>query len=308
MEKVIKIENLKKNFGNINAIDNISFNVAKGEMFGFIGPDGAGKTTTIRILCGILKEFEGEVEIIGYNLKKSAEQIKRKIGYLSQEFSLYKDLTVDENIEFFAELHQIKDYEKRRKELLEFTKMGEFRNRKAKNLSGGMKKKLALACTLIHRPEIIFLDEPTNGVDPVSRREFWEILAELLKSNVTIFLSTPYIDEAERCSRVGMLNKGRLLGLDTPQNLKDGINQIIYEIILSEVRKAYRKIKSIEQINDIQSFGDRVHLFLDDDKKNTREKVMKKLKEENIHFKSFEKITPSLEDAFIYYLQNDKEE
>ncbi len=308
MDSILKVNNLRKKFVNIDAIDGISFEIQKGEMFGFIGPDGAGKTTTIRTLCGILKNFKGSVEIMGYDLKEEPEKIKRNIGYLSQDFSLYKDLTVDENIEFFAELHQIENYQKRRKELLEFTKMGEFRNRRAKNLSGGMKKKLALACTLIHRPEIIFLDEPTNGVDPVSRREFWQILSELLKSNVTIFLSTPYIDEAERCSRVGLLNKGKLLGINTPENLKQSMKQTIYEIVLPEVRRGFNELNSLDFINDIQSFGDRLHLYLSGEKKSNLEMIKNTLGDKNVEYKKMEQIAPSLEDVFIYYLKKDKEE
>lgn len=307
MEKVIKVNDLKKSFDDIKAINGISFDVKEGEMFGFIGPDGAGKTTTIRTLCGILKSFEGNVEILGYDLKTEKEKIKKKIGYLSQDFSLYKDLTVDENIEFFAEINKIDNFEQRRDELLEFTKMAEFKDRKAKNLSGGMKKKLALATTLIHHPKIIFLDEPTNGVDPVSRREFWQILAKLLKQKITIFMSTPYIDEAERCSRVALIDKGALLSVDKPSNLKKDADYKIFEVILSDVRKAYKLLKENKNFR-IQSFGDRLHIYIKNDFKKIKAVILNKLKNNNINIKKYSFISPSLEDVFINYLTKYGEE
>ncbi|MBN8570893.1 MAG: ABC transporter ATP-binding protein, partial [Ignavibacteria bacterium] len=181
MEEIIKISNLKKVYGDVIGIDDISFNIYKNEMFGFVGPDGAGKTTTIRLLCGLINPTEGNAEIMGYDLLKDKMKIKDNIGYLSQKFSLYTDLSVDENIEFFADIHGVKNYKERRDELLKFTRLTEFRKFYAGKLSGGMKQKLALACTLIHKPKIIFLDEPTTGVDPVSRRDFWKILSDLIK-------------------------------------------------------------------------------------------------------------------------------
>ncbi|HSD64075.1 MAG TPA: ABC transporter ATP-binding protein, partial [Ignavibacteriaceae bacterium] len=208
MENSIVIHNLKKSYGKIEAVKGISFEVFRGEMFGLVGPDGAGKTTTIRILCGLLSQDLGEVKIFDDDLRINKRKVQKNIGYLSQKFSLYGDLTVDENIEFFADIHGVKNFEVRRNELLEFTRLIPFRNRLVDNLSGGMKQKLALACSLIHKPKIIFLDEPTTGVDPVSRRDFWKILSNLIKEGITIFMSTPYLDEAERCNRVALMNKG----------------------------------------------------------------------------------------------------
>ncbi|MGE5497103.1 MAG: ABC transporter ATP-binding protein, partial [Syntrophothermus sp.] len=181
METAIKIKELKKSYGSVNAVNGINLDVARGEMFGLVGPDGAGKTTTIRILCGLMDPDEGEIEIFGNILSRNKKQVKKEIGYLSQKFSLYGDLTIDENIEFFADLHGVRNFKERRNELLEFTRLTPFRDRLADRLSGGMKQKLALACTLIHKPRIIYLDEPTTGVDPVSRRDFWKILASLLR-------------------------------------------------------------------------------------------------------------------------------
>ncbi|HMA68288.1 MAG TPA: ABC transporter ATP-binding protein [Candidatus Mcinerneyibacterium sp.] len=308
MNDIVKIDKLKIRFKDLTAVNNITLNIKKGEMFGFIGPDGAGKTTIIRTLCGIVKEFNGKVEMFDFNLRYNNEKIKKNIGYLSQNFSLYRDLTVDENIEFFAEIYEIKDFKKRRKELLQFTKMGDFRNRKAGNLSGGMKKKLALACTLIHRPKIIFLDEPTNGVDPVSRREFWEILSQLIRERVTIVMSTPYIDEAERCSRVALLNQGKLLSLDKPENLKKSLDKFIFEIILNDVRNGYNLLKNLNGIDSVQSYGDRLHVFLFEKDKKMINKINKILKKNNISIKNQEYISPALEDVFIDYLKKYKEE
>ncbi|KAF0146874.1 MAG: ABC-type transport system ATPase component, partial [Ignavibacteria bacterium] len=202
MDTVIKINDLKKSYGSVLAVDGVNYNVNRGEMFGLVGPDGAGKTTTIRMLVGLLNPDSGYAKVLGYDLLSQKNLIKDEIGYLSQKFSLYGDLTIDENIEFFADIHGVKHFEERRDELLEFTRLTPFRDRLADKLSGGMKQKLALACTLIHKPKIIFLDEPTTGVDPVSRRDFWKILSNLLKEGITIFMSTPYLDEAERCNRV----------------------------------------------------------------------------------------------------------
>ena len=220
MQPIIKISQLEKKFGDIAAVNGISFDVKKGEMFGLVGPDGAGKTSTIRILCGLSNASGGDIKILDHDISKKKKLIQRRIGYLSQKFSLYADLTIDENIKFFADIHDVKDYKTRRDELLEFTRLSPFRNRLAENLSGGMKQKLALACALIHKPQIIFLDEPTTGVDPVSRRDFWKILSSLLKEGITIFMSTPYLDEAERCNRVAMMNKGEIIARHTRNNYK----------------------------------------------------------------------------------------
>ncbi len=196
MNEAINIEQLHKNYGDIKAVNGINLNVNEGEMFGLVGPDGAGKTTTIRILCGLLKVDSGSVEVLGSELKKNKKEIQNQIGYLSQKFSLYGDLSVDENIEFFADIHNVKDFHNRRNELLAFTRLTPFRDRLAEKLSGGMRQKLALACSLIHKPKILFLDEPTTGVDPVSRRDFWKILSDLQKEGITILMTTPYLDEA----------------------------------------------------------------------------------------------------------------
>ena len=197
-QAAIEISGLCRNYGAVEAVRSLDLRIEAQEMFALVGPDGAGKTTTMRLLCGILKPDAGSIRIFGRELEKNLPWVKSQIGYLSQRFSLYGDLTVDENIEFFARIHGVRDFDDRRSELLSFTRLLPFRSRQAERLSGGMKQKLALACTLVHRPRIIFLDEPTTGVDPVSRREFWIILSRLLREGITIVMSTPYLDEAER--------------------------------------------------------------------------------------------------------------
>ncbi len=261
MESIIKINDLKKSYDDVEAVHGVTYEVGKGEMFGLVGPDGAGKTTTIRILCGLLNPDSGEALTFDKNITKNRKEIQDQIGYLSQKFSLYGDLTVDENIEFFADIHGVKNYEERRNELLEFTRLTAFRERLADNLSGGMKQKLALACSLIHRPKILYLDEPTTGVDPVSRRDFWKILSSLLKEEITIFMTTPYLDEAERCNRVALMHKGKIISLDTPKKIKESINREVIEIVCSNAREAQKLVKENTRY-EVQMFGDRVNVMV----------------------------------------------
>lgn len=219
MEFAIETKRLTKKFKNITAVSNLDLHVRQGEIFGLLGPDGAGKTTTMRIFSTAMEQTSGEGKVLGLNIKTDEEKIRERIGYMPQKFSLYGDLTVDENINFFADIYQVpKDVRERKKtELLEFTKLSPFKKRKAQDLSGGMQKKLALACSLIHKPELLFLDEPTTGVDPISRREFWRILYGL--KYITIIVTTPYMDEAIRCNRIGLIREGRLLICDTPSEI-----------------------------------------------------------------------------------------
>ncbi len=300
METIIKINGLKKNYGSLTAVDGVSYEVHRGEMFGLVGPDGAGKTSTMRMLVGLLNPDAGSAEVLGYDLLAQKNLIKDEIGYLSQRFSLYGDLSVDENIEFFADIHGVKDFRKRRDELLEFTRLTPFRDRLADKLSGGMKQKLALACTLIHKPKIIFLDEPTTGVDPVSRRDFWKILSNLLKEGITIFMTTPYLDEAERCSRVALMDKGKIISCDTPKNVKDSMHMQVIEIVCSPVREAYNVIKSSTDF-EVQMYGDRLNVAVPDYDKDYA--VIKNLFDEN-KITEIDKrlITPSLENVFIHFM------
>ncbi len=300
MEAVIKINDLKKSYGSVLAVDGVNYHVNRGEMFGLVGPDGAGKTTTIRMLVGLLVPDSGSAEILGFDLLSQKNSIKNEIGYLSQKFSLYGDLTIDENVEFFADIHGVKHFEERRDELLEFTRLTPFRDRLADKLSGGMKQKLALACTLIHKPKIIFLDEPTTGVDPVSRRDFWKILSNLLKEGITIFMSTPYLDEAERCNRVALMDKGKIISCDTPKNVKDSLNMQIIELVCTPVRTAYTIIKSRTDF-EVQMYGDRLNIAVSEYEKDYA--LIKKLFEENSIVEIDKRIiTPSLENVFIHYM------
>jgi len=220
MSVAIDVRGVTRRYGATLALNGLSLQVRRGEMFGLIGSDGAGKTTAIRLMCGLLRPDAGELRVLGHDPVGEHRRLTERVGYLSQRFSLYGDLTIDENVAFFAEIHGVRDYAARRDQLLNLTQLTPFRTRLADRLSGGMKQKLALACTLVHEPELILLDEPTTGVDPVSRREFWKLLSEFLSAGITIVMSTPYLDEAERCHRVALLHDGRLLACDEPSALR----------------------------------------------------------------------------------------
>ena len=227
----VRFTAVEKRFGATTALAGLSFDVARGEMFGLIGPDGAGKTTAIRLLCGLLHPDAGSVRVLDADPAREHGLITERVGYLSQRFTLYGDLTIDENIEFFAEIHGVRNFRPRREQLLEMTRLAPFRTRLADRLSGGMKQKLALACTLVHEPELVVLDEPTTGVDPVSRREFWKLLSEFLARGVTIVMSTPYLDEAERCSRVALMHEGQVLAVDQPGRLRGQMAGGLVEVV-----------------------------------------------------------------------------
>ena len=222
MPPIIETTGLTRRFGELTAVDRLDLAVAQGEIFGLVGPDGAGKTTTLRLLCGLLDPTEGQARVAGFDVARQSQAVKDRIGYMAQRFGLYQDLSVQENMNFYADLFGILGEERAALSvaLLRMTRMEPFRERQAGKLSGGMKQKLALMCTLLHRPQILFLDEPTNGVDPLSRRDFWAILYQLLKDGITILMTTAYLDEAERCNRVGLMYKGRLIRCDTPEGLK----------------------------------------------------------------------------------------
>jgi ABC-2 type transport system ATP-binding protein len=294
----VETRGLAKSFDSVEAVRSLDLTVREGEMFGLVGPDGAGKTTTIRMLCGILHPTAGQASVLGFDLGLQVDEIKTRIGYLSQRFSLYGDLTVDENIEFFAEIHLVRDFRKRRDELLEFTRLTPFRGRLAERLSGGMRQKLALACTLIHTPRLIFLDEPTTGVDPVSRRDFWAILSSLLRSGITIVMATPYMDEAERCSRVGLLGGGRLLAADTPRAIKRLMRGTVVEIVCPEIRRAFAVLKRLAVVREVQLFGDRLNAVVDDPDKGLP-LIEAALVREGIPVLQQRILPPSLENVFI---------
>src|SRR5437879_5859538 len=262
-DSALRFDRVTKNYGAVRALDDVSFAVPRGAMFGLIGPDGAGKTTAIRLTGGLLTPDGGRIDVLGRDPKKDHRALTGAIGYLSQRFSLYGDLSVDENVAFFAEIHGLRDYAARRDRLLEMTQLAPFRSRLADRLSGGMKQKLALACTLVHEPALIVLDEPTTGVDPVSRREFWKLLSGFLSQGITIVMATPYLDEAERCSRVALLHDGRLLACDRPGALRLTLSGALYEVVVREHRKAAAILRQIPGVSGVQMFGERAHVRLD---------------------------------------------
>ncbi|HTY20214.1 MAG TPA: ABC transporter ATP-binding protein [Geobacteraceae bacterium] len=299
----IKAENLSKTFKGVTAVDGLNLTVAKGELFGLIGPDGAGKTTTMRMLAAVMDPSNGDAWILQRHTVKDAEAIKEEIGYMSQRFGLYPDLTVLENIHFYADIYGVplKGRDDKIERLLTFSGLTPFKKRHAEKLSGGMKQKLGLACALIHTPRVLFLDEPTNGVDPVSRRDFWRILYQLLKDNVTIFVTTAYLDEADRCHRVGLIHRGKLLACDTPDNLRSLMKGTILEIRTDEPRRSAQLLREGVPGVTVGLFGDRVHMVTHDPGKN-RELAEAILHRERVEHFEFREIEPSLEDVFISVL------
>ena len=293
---VLVFEQVVKKYGATAAVDGLSFAVERGEMFGLIGPDGAGKTTAIRLLCGLVRPDSGSIRVVGRDPVKEHRTITGSVGYLSQRFTLYGDLSIDENIAFFAEIHGVSDYASRRDQLLDMTQLTKFRSRLADQLSGGMKQKLALACTLVHEPEVILLDEPTTGVDPVSRREFWKLLSRFLASGITILMSTPYLDEAERCTRVALVDHGRLLALDTPGRLRAGLKGTMVEMVVADPRAAHEQL-SRESVS-AQVFGDRLHVWFADAEPSAVEERSRDVAR-RIGATAVRPITPSLEDVYI---------
>ncbi|HEY3382860.1 MAG TPA: ABC transporter ATP-binding protein [Vicinamibacterales bacterium] len=296
----VTLDRVSKRFGQIVAVNDVSLEIRRGEMFGLIGPDGAGKTTTIRLICGLLNTDAGRIQVLGHDPVRHHSAVTRTAGYFSQRFSLYGDLSVDENIAFFAEIHGLSHFEERRNRLLDMTQLTPFRQRLAERLSGGMKQKLALACTLVHEPQIILLDEPTTGVDPVSRREFWKLLSEFLSQGITILMATPYLDEAERCSRVGLFSGGRLLVVDTPAALRDSLPGVMIEVLASPQAEAIAVLRAEPGVADVQSFGERAHVRCSgDDAARAIEIVERTLRGRGVTVTSVREIPASLEDVFI---------
>jgi ABC-2 type transport system ATP-binding protein len=318
-ENVIETENLTRRFKELTAVDRLNLAVGRGEIYGLVGPDGAGKTTTIRMLCAIMDPTEGWARVAGFDTVKQPEKIKRRIGYMAQRFNLYGDLSVEENLDFFADVFQVrgKERKERKERLLHFARLTEFRKRRAAHLSGGMQKKLALACTLIHQPEVIFLDEPTTGVDPVSRREFWDILTELHLQRITIFVSTPYMDEAERCSRVGLMYQGQIIVCDVPDKIKGLVSGELLELRPADrsgaglsgkgLRSAVQAVSAVEGVLEVQTYGDLLHVFVDD--VGRREgALVAGLSAVGLGVASLRQTRPRMEEAFISLVRKQMEE
>ncbi|GLI34034.1 ABC transporter ATP-binding protein [Desulforhabdus amnigena] len=299
----VRAEALTKSFAGVRAVENLTFSVAQGEVFGLVGPDGAGKTTTMRLLAAIMDPSSGDAWVLDRHVVKDAEAIKEEIGYMSQKFGLYPDLTVMENISFYADIYGIprKGRQEKVDRLLAFSNLTPFKKRLAGNLSGGMKQKLGLACALIHTPKVLFLDEPTNGVDPVSRRDFWRILYQLVKEKVTIFVSTAYLDEAERCNRIGLIHQGRLHAIGAPEEIKSLMAGTILEIRSSNSRAASHLLREHFGPGSVGLFGDRIHLVTQDPEASRRE-VEKVFAPAHLEMIAVRIVEPSLEDVFVSVL------
>ena len=305
---MISISHLRKQFAKAVAVDDISLNIAEGEIFGLIGPDGAGKTTTMRVGATAMLPSAGTVRVDGYDVVREAESVRRSIGYMPQRFALYRDLTVVENMEFFADMFGVQKADRRAQvdRLLGFARLTEFRTRRAANLSGGMQKKLALAATLMHRPRVLLLDEPTTGVDPVSRREFWDLLTQLHLEGATIVISTPYLDEAERCTRVGLMHRSHLIACDTPAALLDSIHAIVLEGETSQAMRARFFAAKQPGVLNAAMHGTVVRLLVDDAERRTMLEAV--WQAQGISVTGIRVSAPRLEDVFVLMLDGRRQE
>ena len=300
MDPIIEIRGLTRRFGGITAVDRLNLSVAAGEIFGLVGPDGAGKTTTLRILCGLMNPTEGSARVAGHDVEKDPRAVKDQIGYMAQRFGLYGDLTVEENMFFYADLFGIVGADRRAltAQLLRMTRMEPFRGRQAGRLSGGMKQKLALMCTLLHHPEVLFLDEPTNGVDPVSRRDFWAILYQLVKDGLTVFVTTAYLDEAERANRVGLIDRGRLIRCDAPAALRTSLEESCWEVRVRDRRAAREALAAMPGVVSAEPAGETLHVFL--------APGMTLDNAPGLGDAAVRRIEPSLEDVFIALIRKEE--
>jgi len=304
----IAVSSLRKHFGAVRAVDGLSFEVYAGEIFGLVGPDGAGKTTTMRMLAGVLSADSGSAQVAGCDVVRDPERAKFQLSYMSQRFGLYEDLTVEENLQFYADLFGVvrKKHQRRAKELLAAAGLSDFRNRLAGNLSGGMKQKLGLVCALIHTPKVLLLDEPTNGVDPVSRRDFWRILYSLLAEGVAILTSTSYLDEAERCHRVGLLHQGRMLFCDRPEELKKKFPGEILAVHAAQPAQVRSALANAPGVRSALLVGDRVHLFVDEAARRLPD-LRARLESAGIAYDSIQPVAPTIEDLFVSAVESEPE-
>ena len=303
--KAVIVKDLEKRFGKFIAVNRISFDVAKGEIFGFLGPNGAGKSTTIRMLCGILSPTSGMGSVAGFDIRTETEKIKSNIGYMSQKFSLYEDLTVEENINFYSGIYRIPEgrKEERKSWVIEMAGLSEHRNSRTRILSSGWKQRLALGCAILHQPPIIFLDEPTSGVDPISRRQFWDLIYELSGKGVTVFVTTHYMDEAEYCDRLALIYRGELIAIGTPDELKTKfMEEDVLEVFCERPQDAMDEIIKIEGIKEVALFGKGLHIVTEDSETATRA-IKKLLEENNYRIEHIKNIIPSLEDVFVSLIE-----
>ncbi|KYZ76636.1 multidrug ABC transporter ATP-binding protein [Anaerosporomusa subterranea] len=304
-EYAVIVENLGKRFGDFQAVNRVSFQVKRGEIFGFLGPNGAGKSTTIRMLCGIITPTDGKGNVIGFDVSKQAEQIKAHIGYMSQKFSLYEDLTVEENIDFYSGIYQIPAAKKqgRKDWVVQMAGLNEHRNSLTSILAGGWRQRLALGCALLHNPQVVFLDEPTSGVDPISRRNFWDLIYQLAAEGVTVFVTTHYMDEAEYCDRLAMIYRGELVAIGTPDELKGKyMSTDILNLECDDPFTMLHVVNGIPKIKEAAIFGRGLHLFVDD-AQLAIPVIIETLKEQKVQYTRLKKINPSLEDVFVSVIE-----
>lgn len=306
-DTMIRLDRISRKFGELTAVRSLSLEIARGEIFGLVGPDGAGKTTTLRMLCGLIDPSEGKAEIGGLEVATHTDQVKDQIGYMAQRFGLYGDLTVEENMLFYSDLFDVRGKERDQLmgQLLEMTRMAPFRDRFASKLSGGMKQKLALMCTLLHHPKVLLLDEPTNGVDPLSRRDFWTILYQLAKDGMTILVSTAYLDEAERCDRVGLLHQGQLIHCDTPKNLRQQLRPSCFAVRSGDLRRIRAEAQTVPSVDGAEPAGAALHIYLDPEQ-TSADQVASQLKERGLPDVHLEPMDPSLEDVFIALIRREE--
>ena len=304
MSAIIQAKDLTRRFGELTAVDHLNIEIQPGEIFGLVGPDGAGKTTTLRMLCGLVEPSGGQAVVTGHDSARETELVKDQIGYMAQRFGLYQDLTVDENMYFYADLFGISPQEREEllPRLLHMTRMAPFRARQAGRLSGGMKQKLALMCTLLHKPKILFLDEPTNGVDPVSRRDFWEILYQLVRDGMTVLVTTAYLDEAERCDRVGLMYQGRLIRCATPAAFKSELEEECYRVTCPDQRAAKTYLETLDGVASAEPFGAHLHVFFSPARTSVSD-LAAALDRQGLGPAEFSPLSPSLEDVFILMIR-----
>jgi ABC-2 type transport system ATP-binding protein len=300
---LVEVEGLVRRFGAIVAVDGLDLTVSRGETFGLIGPDGAGKTTALRCLLGLVRPDAGRVRVAGLDPLRDRTGLAARVGYLSQRFSLYGDLSVDENVAFAARVRGVRGWRRRRDELLDALRLTPFRSRLADRLSGGMRQKLALACTLVHQPELLVLDEPTSGVDPVSRRDLWRILQQLVRDGITVLVTTPHLDEAERCARVALVDRGRLLTTDTPERLRAALPGTMIELLARPAREAAARLRERRDVTGVQRFGERLHVLVgtsgEIDRLRVASALAGELRSAGIEVESARPIAATLEDVFI---------
>jgi ABC-2 type transport system ATP-binding protein len=303
--KAVEVSELTRKFGDFVAVDQVSFDIPSGEIFGLLGPNGAGKTTTIRMLCGILTPTSGEAHILGYDVKREPEEVKKRIGYMSQKFSLYNDLKVIENLEFYASVYGVprRKIPSRLAELIEMAGLKGLERQRTSDLSGAWRQRLALACAIVHEPNMLFLDEPTAGVDPVTRREFWETIYQMAGRGVSVLTTTHYMDEAEFCNIIGMMYASQMIAVNDPDSLKEGLNGKLYEVDCDEIVEAQEILKGLPMVEEVSAHGVILHVFTDQNKAES--KLRKVLEERGIVVNRIERILPSLEDVFVSMVEQE---